>query len=256
MKHLSTLAKALVAGAIAAATMSAASAAPIIGTANLTGLNFVLVSNGVLGGNVDWNNYDPITNTFINVNQTLPNVVRTYGAFDTVAISNTGSFQTGLPFLSSGKVQDLAENAADANYFPVNVASNVPFFLQFNAQPTWLFIGNLLAQGSFPGAPYLLTELLGATSATVTVTGTACVNTNANSTCDAGEEKSNFTAVFSAQYPKTIAALQQQLATTGRLDNNSYSATLAATAIPEPASIALFGLALAGLGIVRRRKAV
>jgi len=86
------------------------------------------------------------------------------------------------------------------------------------------------------------------------VHGTIC--DSGDGICNVGEDLTNFTVILSAQYTNaTIASLTAILLGGGTLPDNTWSGTLEATAIPEPTSIALFGLALAGLAVLRRRKA-
>lgn len=243
-KTLKTLVAAV---ALAAATV--ASATPIVGTANLS---FGLVR--VTLGNIDWNpSIDP-----------PPNLVPTFGNFLTQDVSNTGSYAVGsMVGLTTGKVHDLSANPADANYMPIG-PGNLADMFKFGAHDGvagshWMFTGTSLSTGSFPGAPYLLTESFSggqvSTSATLSVAGWTCDDLNNDNVCQLTEDKTNFVAILSAQYPgQSVAQLTAILLGGGALPNNTWSGTLTSTPLPEPATLGLVGLALAGVGFIGRRR--
>ena len=242
MKSLMKFAKSVVLAAGVLGAVSSALATPIIGRANLT-FGQVAVSLG----EVDWN---PPLNPGLDL-------VPTYGGFFTAGVANTLSFNGGaFSGITTGLIQDMSSNNADANYVPIGV-TNVQNFLQFSAQPGWSFSVLNLAAGSF-GSPFLLTELGGNVTGTISVRGIACDmgTTGSAVVCDAADDKTNWTGIFSAQYTNTtIAAIQAILLGGGTLDNNTWSGTVEATKMPEPTSLLLVGAALLGVGGLARRKA-
>ena len=233
--------------ALAAALVGAgfsASATPIVGIANLS---FGLVAISL--GEIDWNNgipganYNPGNTGFV-----------TRGDFFTSSVANTGSF-AGVSFngLTMGSVQDMSQNPADPNYVPIG-PNNIPNFLKFAAQPGWLFTANFLAPGD--QGPFTLAQVGNNVSATLSLNGIAC-DTGGDNVCNASDDKTIWTGIFSAQYTnQTIGSLLTIVQSGGELQNNTWSATIEARAIPEPGSIALLGLGLVGLAAVRRRKSV
>lgn len=234
----SILKKAALATAILASSF-AVNATPVIGLANLS-LGLVSISLGEIDFNAPLN---------LGLNGTPTN-----GTFVTSDGANTGSFATA-PFagLTVGTIQDMSSNPLDANYVPIG-ASTITNFISFAAQPNWSFTAKFLAPGD--QGPYSLTQVGNNVSATISMDGLIC-DMGGDAVCDATDDVTKWTGVFSAQYTNTtINAITALVLGGGTLNNNTWSGTLEASKIPEPASIALLGLGLVGMAAARRRRTV
>ncbi len=222
----------LFAGLLATAAFfnaSSAQAASVTGTANIAG----------------------------NVNVDLTSIV-----FNPTFVNTPGAMETGsFAGLTGGTIMSLTGG-------PRTGAVNVPNFISFNAGVATPITFDLtyIAPGvgtqascasSTPGSvctpngsPFTLVQLTSSTVvATLQLNGEAYTGSAATGT-------SATTGVFSTQtvvngtLPQIIAALNAGQS----LNGITYSASFIASPVPEPASMLLMGLGLAGAGLIARRK--
>ncbi|MFL6450501.1 MAG: PEP-CTERM sorting domain-containing protein [Bryobacteraceae bacterium] len=196
-----------------------------------------------------------------NVNVDLTSIIFNPTFTNTPGALETGSFAglTGGTIMSlTGGPATGSVNVPNFMSFNAGVATPVTFDLTFIAPG----VGNQASCASSTpgslctpnGSPFTLLQLTSSTVvASLQLNGVAY-------TGSAATGSSATTGVFSTQtviggtLPAIIAALNSGQALTGITYSASFIANPTASPVPEPASMLLMGLGLAGAGLVARRK--
>lgn len=192
-----------------------------------------------------------------NVNVDLTSIV-----FNPTFTNTPGALETGsFAGLTGGTIMSLTGGPGTGTVdipgfisFNLGVATPVTFDLTYIAPG----VGTAAAcASSTPGAlctptnsPFTLLQLTSSTVvASLQLNGVAYTGSSATGT-------SATTGVFSTQtvingtLPQILAALNNG----GSINGITYSASFSASPVPEPASMLLMGLGLAGAGLIARRK--
>lgn len=234
-------------------------AAPISGQFGITGSGVVAFTSGGTAF-IDWcpiNNNNPFAGS--------PPVgcpVVNNGTGTLNAANGTSSFAAVGPFPGTpGTIDDMADlpnppamTVAPYTNFPVNTSVMIPNYITLSAYPTYNFEATFLPSGScaagVAAGPFCLVQNGQNTSVTMTVDGLVT-----DTSAPAGTTPSAFTAVITGQFPNTtIAQVEMGAGSPGGIYSNTWSGTVTATVIPEPATAGLFVSGLLFLGLSFRRK--
>ena len=188
-----------------------------------------------------------VTTNAINFTSGSPAVANTYSS----QTPNTGGFSG----LTGGTILNLASlQTTQTQFISFNTAGGIVYFdlqgftpgVGTNANCSSNTIG---AQCTPTNSPFTLTQQ---TTNSVAI----ALNAFGISYLGAGTQASGSdltTLGFTTQVvPGTVSGVLQQVQTGGI--TNSYSATLFASSVPEPASMLLFGAGLLGVGMFRKLK--
>jgi hypothetical protein len=242
---------ALVAVAAFAVTMTSGSlsAAAITGDFGTTGAGVEAFSN--LAGTIhyiDWCPTDP----------TSPPTACSTSAGGTgtlVAQGGSGTFAAVNPS-SAGTIKDMSDApSAPFTTFPVGVPVSINNWLTLAALPNLNFQANMFVPASCaPSATqlciggFLLSQIGQNVTVSMTIDGIVSDTTGVLSSAA-------FTDAISGQFNNTtIAAVAQAASSPQGIFSNTWSGSVATSAIPEPATFGLIAAALSALGVMKFKR--
>ena len=242
---------ALVAVAAFMVTMTSASlsAAAITGSFGTTGSGVEAFSN--LSGTIhyiDWCPTDPTS-------PATACSTSTSGTGTLVAQGGSGTFAAVNPS-SAGTIKDMSDApSAPFTTFPVGVPVSINNWLTLAALPNLNFQANMFVPASCaPSATqlciggFLLSQIGQNVTVSMTIDGIVSDTTGVLSSAA-------FTDAISGQFNNTtIAAVAQAASSPQGIFSNTWSGSVATSAIPEPATFGLIGAALLALGVVKFKR--
>jgi hypothetical protein len=172
-------------------------------------------------------------------------------------VGNTGYFASLAG--TSGSILDLELAVA-----PVGVPINIPNFMTFAADPSLTFTLTMIPFGPFSPAQCFAAPAAGQTR-TVPGSPFGLSNTTAASTDvnlvlygtvsdGSGSPASAFKGTFTTQFDVPYQQLLTDIFVNHGSARNTYSATFVVTAVPESATIFLFGAGLLGIAVIARKR--
>jgi hypothetical protein len=245
---------ALVAVAAFAVTMTSGSlsAAAITGDFGTTGAGVEAFSN--LAGTIHYIDWCPTDPSSPSTGSTTCGTSAS-GTGTLVAQGGSGTFAAVNPS-SAGTIKDMSDApSAPFTTFPVGVPVSINNWLTLAALPNLNFQANLFVPASCAPSTtqlciggFLLSQIGQNVTVSMTIDGIVSDTTGVLSSAA-------FTDAISGQFNNTtIAAVAAAASSPNGIFSNTWSGSVATSAIPEPATFGLIGAALLALGVVKFKR--
>jgi hypothetical protein len=245
---------ALVAVAAFAVTMTSGSlsAAAITGDFGTTGAGVEAFSN--LSGTIHYIDWCPTDPSSPSTGSTTCGTSAS-GTGTLVAQGGSGTFAAVNPS-SAGTIKDMSDApSAPFTTFPVGVPVSINNWLTLAALPNLNFQANLFVPASCAPSTtqlciggFLLSQIGQNVTVSMTIDGIVSDTTGVLSSAA-------FSDAISGQFNNTtIAAVAAAASSPNGIFSNTWSGSVATSAIPEPATFGLIGAALLALGVVKFKR--